>query len=63
MMDGRGTVNTYTKDGQEIKAVEFVADDYMVQKKETQAAVVTSVKPQEYSFPDFPNDEEPLPWQ
>lgn len=63
MFDGRGTVNTYTKDGQEIKAVEFVADDYMIQKKEMQAAVTTSVRPQEYSFPDFPNDEEPLPWQ
>ena len=63
MFDGRGTVNTYTKDGHEIKAVEFVADDYMIQKKETQAAVATSVRPQDYSFPEFPDDREPMPWE
>lgn len=63
MMKGRSTVKTYQKDGQEIKAVEFVADDYMVQKKETQAAVTTSVRPQDYSFPEFPDDREPMPWE
>lgn len=63
MMKGRATVKAYQKDGQEIKAVEFVADDYMVQKKEMQAAVTTSVRPQEYSFPEFPDDREPMPWE
>ena len=63
MMKGRATVKAFQKDGQEIKAVEFVADDYMIQKKETQAAVTTSVRPQDYSFPEFPDDREPMPWE
>ena len=63
MMKGRATVKAYQKDGQEIKAVEFVADDYMIQKKEMQAAVTTSVKAQDYSFPEFPDDREPMPWE
>ena len=63
MMKGRATVKAFQKDGQEIKAVEFVADDYMIQKKEPQAAVTTSVRPQDYSFPEFPDDREPMPWE
>lgn len=63
MMKGRATVKSYTKDGQEVKTTEFVCEDFMIQKKEQQAAVATNVTPQSYQFPDFPNDQEPLPWE
>ena len=62
MMKGRSTVKTYQKDGQDMKVVEFVCEDFMVQKKEeVKSAVVTSVKASDYNFEDFP--QEPLPWE
>lgn len=62
MMKGRSTVKTYQKDGQDVKVVEFVCEDFMVQKKEeVKAAVVTSVKASDYNFEDFP--QEPMPWE
>lgn len=62
MMDGRAVTRSYQKDGQTVKAIEFSCDDFLVQKKEeVKAAVVTSVRPQDYNFEDFP--EEPLPWE
>ena len=62
MMKGRSTVKTYQKDGQDVKAVEFVCEDFMIQRKEEpKAAVVTSVRPQDYNFEDFP--QEPMPWE
>lgn len=65
MLKGRASVKTYARDGQDVKSIEFVADDYMIQKKEFQemkTAVVSNVTPQSYQFPDFPNDE-PVPWE
>lgn len=62
MMDGRAVTRSYQKDGQTVKTVEFSCDDFLVQKKEeVKAAVVTSVRPQDYNFEDFP--EEPMPWE
>ena len=62
MMKGRSTVKAYQKDGQDVKVVEFVCEDFMVQKKEEpKAAVVTSVKASDYNFEDFP--QEPMPWE
>ena len=62
MMKGRSTVKTYQKDGQDVKATEFVCEDFMIQRKEEpKAAVVTSVRPQDYNFEDFP--QEPMPWE
>lgn len=62
MVKGRSTAKTYQKDGQDVKVVEFVCEDFMVQKKEEpKAAVVTSVKASDYNFEDFP--QEPLPWE
>lgn len=62
MMDGRAVTRSYQKDGQTVKAIEFSCDDFLVQKKEeVKAAVVTSVRPQDYNFEDFP--EEPMPWE
>lgn len=62
MMDGRAVTRSYQKDGQTVKAIEFSCDDFMIQKKEeVKAAVVTSVRPQDYNFEDFP--EEPMPWE
>lgn len=63
MLKGRATAKVYAKDGTEHHVTEFVADDYMIQKKEeVKSAVVTSVTAQSMQFPDFPN-EEPMPWQ
>lgn len=62
MMDGRAVTRSYQKDGQAVKTIEFSCDDFLVQKKEeVKAAVVTSVRPQDYNFEDFP--EEPMPWE
>lgn len=62
MMKGRSTVKAYQKDGQDVKVVEFVCEDFMIQKKEeVKAAVVTSVKASDYNFEDFP--QEPMPWE
>lgn len=62
MMDGRAVTRSYQKDDQTVKTIEFSCDDFLVQKKEEpKAAVVTSVRPQDYNFEDFP--EEPMPWE
>ena len=61
--DGREVRKKRQKDGVEYETSEHIVNDFLIQKKEAPAAVVTSVKPQEYSFPDFPDDREPMPWE